>query len=351
MAACIRDRDARHKFRNKYKIRSKFRKLRDDNRRLFNENKRIINELDLLRRKLEQHINEWNHEKSITFRATPLDNLPPQGPQTDVVVAITCVAKNEGPYLKEWIEYHKLLGVERFYFYDNESQDNTKEILAPYIKDGTVAYHFLKNHPITKQLPQVEAYNDAIFKYRDRTKWMALIDVDEFIVPVEKNSIPEFLVDYDQHPAVGVYQLHFDSSGHVTKPTAHGGLVTANYTRIRNYPVTCAIKSIVQPKKVLIYKSDRYGQYYLNFLAVNANFEKIRAAASRNPPLIDKIRLNHYNSKSKEEYINKIKRNSKGNPWRYKYNEESFNYPGETTEDLVIQKFVPSLKQALGIIN
>ena len=48
MAAFIRDRDARHKFRNKYKIRSKFRKLRDDNRRLFHENKILIAKLNRL---------------------------------------------------------------------------------------------------------------------------------------------------------------------------------------------------------------------------------------------------------------------------------------------------------------
>ena len=43
-------------------------------------------------------------------------------------VAICLIFKNEAAYLKEWIEYHRLLGVERFYFYDNESNDNTKEI-------------------------------------------------------------------------------------------------------------------------------------------------------------------------------------------------------------------------------
>ena len=41
IAAFIRDRDERHKFRNKYKIRSKFRKLRDDNKRLFYKNEQI----------------------------------------------------------------------------------------------------------------------------------------------------------------------------------------------------------------------------------------------------------------------------------------------------------------------
>lgn len=59
-------------------------------------------------------------------------------------ISIAAISKNEGPYIKEWIEYHKLVGVDRIYFYDNESQDNTKEVLKPYIEDGTVIYHYVQ---------------------------------------------------------------------------------------------------------------------------------------------------------------------------------------------------------------
>jgi hypothetical protein len=45
-------------------------------------------------------------------------------------LAMCAIAKNEGRYLQEWIEYHKLLGVEMFYIYDNESTDNTQSCIA-----------------------------------------------------------------------------------------------------------------------------------------------------------------------------------------------------------------------------
>ena len=35
-------------------------------------------------------------------------------------VSIVAIAKNEGIYFKEWIEYHKLIGIEHFYIYNNE---------------------------------------------------------------------------------------------------------------------------------------------------------------------------------------------------------------------------------------
>lgn len=287
----------------------------DDLRLLKNDIRILKKEFASYKNKHDLQMQEWETLNSLTFRVTPLDDSPSLGPETEVSLAITCVAKNEGPYLKEWIEYHKIVGVERFYFYDNESSDNTKEILEPYINDGTVVYHFLPNHPITRQAPQIEAYNDAIYRYRDITRWMAIIDADEFIVPIENNSISEFLDDYVQYPAVAVNWVCFDSNGHIKKPTAHGGLLTANYTRVKenhNNDMDRVVKCIVNPKKVLHY-SIHNGLYYKNYLAVTENFQHMRGNATQSHSS-SKIRINHYVTKSKEEYVNKISRNSGNNP-------------------------------------
>src|SRR5437016_521510 len=53
-------------------------------------------------------------------------------------LSICTIFKNEAPYLKEWIEYHKLVGVDHFYLYNNLSLDAFRRILAPYIKDELV---------------------------------------------------------------------------------------------------------------------------------------------------------------------------------------------------------------------
>ena len=39
-------------------------------------------------------------------------------------IAIVSISKNEGPYLLEWIEFHRIVGVTKFFFYDNDSDDN-----------------------------------------------------------------------------------------------------------------------------------------------------------------------------------------------------------------------------------
>ena len=53
-------------------------------------------------------------------------------------LSVTAIFRDEAPYLREWIEYHKLLGVEHFYLYNNLSQDKCNEVLAPYVKNGEV---------------------------------------------------------------------------------------------------------------------------------------------------------------------------------------------------------------------
>ena len=355
MASFIRDRDERHKFRNKYKIKSKFRKLIDDNIRLFNENKRLLKENKDIIEKLTNLDNIIKETRNIYCGWPPvikqLSNISihPSVKTNPVYLSIACISKNEGPYLREWIEYHKIVGVERFYFYDNESEDNTRAILEPYINDGTVVYHYIEGSCM--QLP---VYHDAVLRYANQTYWLAIIDLDEFIVPNEKNNVADFLKDYEQYPGVVVNWVAFDSNGHETKPTEHGGLVTANYTRIKKeskqwYAMNRTIKSIVHPRLVAKFINPHQAVYKGGMSPVTEDFEPIFGPFNSYCK-IDKIQLNHYYCKSREEFIKKIER---GNPDRLQkrvFRESILNL--ENTEyDFAIQKYLPELKRVMGIAD
>lgn len=124
IAAFMGDKNARQRFRKKYKVKSNYRKLKDDNAKLFKENMAIRQEIN----EISQHL------LKIDSKLFAISNSSTD--RKRVYLSIVCMALNEGPYIKEWIEYHKLVGVERFYFYDNGSNDNTREILEPYIRGG-----------------------------------------------------------------------------------------------------------------------------------------------------------------------------------------------------------------------
>src|SRR5262245_38521148 len=72
-------------------------------------------------------------EKKMQIRFPP---RPAYEPTRYLAVAATM--KNEGCYLREWIEFQRLMGVDQIYLYDNGSTDDSAEVVAPYVAEGTV---------------------------------------------------------------------------------------------------------------------------------------------------------------------------------------------------------------------
>ena len=51
-------------------------------------------------------------------------------------LSVCAIFKSEISHLKEWIEYHQLVGVDHFYLYNNGKDSLVREILKPFIKKG-----------------------------------------------------------------------------------------------------------------------------------------------------------------------------------------------------------------------
>ena len=216
-------------------------------------------------------------------------------------LAVCAIAKNEGSYFREWIEWHKSAGVEKFYIYDNGSTDNTKEILAPYIESGLVEYVFF---PGKKQ--QLPAYDNCLDKHRLDARWIAVIDLDEFIVPVKDKTIPDFLKRFENFSAVEINWLIYGSSG-AKKKEAGGVMERFKRHSVLNHKLNRHVKTIVDPRRVFnfigcheaakisIDAADSHGQ------AIKKHFRDRKA-------LLDVIRINHYAVKSYEESLEKLGR-------------------------------------------
>ncbi|MFK7835079.1 MAG: glycosyltransferase family 2 protein [Sulfitobacter sp.] len=93
------------------------------------------------------------------------------------ITAVTCV-KNEGPFLLEWIAYHRLIGVTDFLFYSNDCTDATDRMLDRLEDHGVVAH--LPN-PAKNRNYQMQALKAAKqHKLVKRADWVWVADVDEF---------------------------------------------------------------------------------------------------------------------------------------------------------------------------
>ena len=115
-------------------------------------------------------------------------------------VSICAIFKNESKYLREWIEFHKIVGVEHFYLYNNFSTDNYLSILTPYIDSGLVT---LIDWPVMQG--QMPAYRDCVEKFQNETQWIGFIDIDEFVCPNSFDKIGDFLEQFKKRPIVIAY--------------------------------------------------------------------------------------------------------------------------------------------------
>jgi len=231
-------------------------------------------------------------------------------------LAVCAMAKNEGPYIEEWIEWHRKMGVEKFYFYDNESSDNTKEILAPYIESGLVEYVFW-----TGRRQQFAIYEDCLEKHRLDAHWIAFIDLDEFIVPQKDKTISEFLSRFEKFSAVEINWLIYGSGG-AKKKEAGGVMERFKCHSNPNHALNRYIKTIVNPRRVVIMISAHKAATIFGRTA-DSHGKTIRKNYKYRSPKQDVIRINHYIVKSYEEFLEK---SARGNAISSKkLNREFFN--------------------------
>ena len=127
-------------------------------------------------------------------------------------LAICALFRDEAPYLEEWIEYHRLIGVDHFFLYNNHSSDKWKKVLQPYVGMGIVTLFDLSMPPPFERW-QIKAYHHALECSRGQFEWLAAIDVDEFICPTRDQSLVEILASLDSHPGVFMHWKMFGTSG------------------------------------------------------------------------------------------------------------------------------------------
>ncbi|MGN0036104.1 MAG: glycosyltransferase family 92 protein [Bacteroidaceae bacterium] len=213
-------------------------------------------------------------------------------------LAVCAIAKNEGPYFKEWIEWHHTHGVDKFYIYDNESTDNTRTVLKPYINSGLVDYIYWPGHR-----QQLAVYDNCIENNRFSTRWMAFIDLDEFIVPLKDASIPAFLKRFESFSAVEINWLIYGSSGERTKSEKP---VMDRFQKhsVPNHYLNRHVKSIVNPRRVFNMIGCHEAAKISGFAADSHLHPIVQHFRSREPQQ-DVIRINHYAVRSYEEFTEK----------------------------------------------
>lgn len=242
-------------------------------------------------------------------------------------LAITVVIKNELLYIKEWIEYHLLAGVDHFYIYDNDSTDNIREFLQSYIDSGVVDYDVCPG-----RCSQMLAFNNAIQKYKYDCKYMLFIDIDEFVFPHENKSILEIANDYFQNdPVVAGFSMNclfFGSSGHEKADFSKDVVERFVHRSNTNFPGNKYLKTIINPRCVKLMQDPHNAVYYDGKCSIRED-EKLVISPFAEPVVANKISINHYQIKSREEYIIRHNKSLSGDVYYVYQRERIENIPDE----------------------
>ena len=255
-------------------------------------------------------------------------------------LALCCIAKDEAPYIKEWVLYHSMLGVEHFFIYDNGGTPVSESL-------GELAnlpHITILNTP--NRAMQLPAYNHCLTEFGNEFNWIAFIDVDEFLCPAKGDDIRPLLAEFEPYGGLALSWRLFTSNGHETRPD---GLVIENYTRYVREK-TAHIKSIVQPRKTAGCRNPHAFGYLGGAFCVNESLDPVPAGAAFWPASHKRAWVNHYYYKSREDFAAKLAkgRNSihqETQPW---WNMELFDrhLAMPDAPDTAITRFVPRLRKA-----
>lgn len=213
-------------------------------------------------------------------------------------LAVCAIAKDEGTYFKEWIEWHQSMGVDKFYIYDNESTDCTKEVLKPYIDSGLVEYTYFPGHR-----KQLAAYDDCLDRHRMEARWIAFIDLDEFIVPVKDKNIKDFLHRFEKFSAVEINWLVYGSGG--AKKRTPGTMMERFKCHSKpDHYLNRHVKSIVNPRRVYT-MIGCHEVARISGITADSHGNPVKKHFREREPQQDVIRINHYAVRSYEEFVEK----------------------------------------------
>jgi hypothetical protein len=268
-------------------------------------------------------------------------------------LAVTAIIKDEAEYIREWIEFHRLVGVQHFYLYDNDSSDGTVEALSDYVAAGVVELtqwpHFLAGAHT-----QALAYAHALVTYGAKTRWMAFIDADEFLFGSREDDLVHILDDYANLPALVVYRHTYGTSGHRTTPE---GPTIENFTWRQRVPVGRmpdglfgkSPKTIVRPSRVKVVHG---AHFFILDDTGQIGYDERRRPLKRDAlyHTSDRLRINHYYTRDLASFQRRCRRDSSSANKPVAAEEYQGNLrllDSEPVRDDAIARFGPPLRDAL----
>jgi hypothetical protein len=234
-------------------------------------------------------------------------------------VCLVAILKDEEPFLDEWILYHRMLGIDHFYLYDDNPLFPLKEFLLPYKDFVTVINWYGLGKSIEGRSNQVKAYTHALKNYAINYDWVVYIDGDEFIVLRKNRNLKDYLTGFKHVSSISLNWYLFGHNGYFDNPD---GPITSSLTRRMKVPYN-EVKSLTRPKAISQIITPHFCKLKYG-LRVDGNGKIYNDYIY--PGKVDTAHVNHYHCRSFQNWMNRSNRGSavlntidiipKGHEWR-----------------------------------
>ncbi|MGO4910631.1 glycosyltransferase family 92 protein [Pseudorhodobacter sp. W20_MBD10_FR17] len=249
--------------------------------------------------------------RKTALRASKIDIKPPTAQADRTGLALVTIVRDEAPYIGDWLRFHALAGVTDFFIYDNQSSDQTIEIAKSFASLNITIIPWAldtSSHKPKMVLPrQILAYCHAISNFGGAFRWMGFIDIDEYLVPKNDNTILESLTKLEHFTNISLPWVMFGHGGHDTMPTSP---VPFCYTERASHQTGKLLnfKCIVDPCDVTQVSTHKFETKTMGAKTANMNgavaWNKTRGTAGFTTT--DGLQLNHYYLRSRAEMEQKI---------------------------------------------
>ena len=229
-----------------------------------------------------------------------MSDVPTHQP-TSKDVALCAIVRCENKYLREWVGHHLALGVKKIIICDNsyDGEEQPVEVLSDFILNGQVEVLDFRN--------QGGDYNYVYRRYGNTFGWIGFLDIDEMVDGCD--DVPQLLIGKDADVVVLSWRMMTDSGlvYYEPKPVMDRFTVPAKQPRYQDGKefVKCFVRGGISG---LTFETQPHCPTQPKGLrVVNAKGEQVEQSALI-LPTYEVAWVNHYCTKTAEEYVEKIRR-------------------------------------------
>jgi hypothetical protein len=272
--------------------------------------------------------------------------------------------RNEGPYLLEWVAYHRLIGFTEIVICSNDCADGSPELLDALQSCGLL--HHIRCYPAAHDKAQLYAYRQAEALLAPR--WpdvLMVLDADEYLnIHAGEGTVSDLLAAVVGATAIMINWRIFGSSGH-QQWSAEPVMRRYRYAAPQDHGVNRSFKTLfLQPEAYhcpLLPHGPGYArpEYLSRCHPVDGSGNALPSRYARAEEFLQTepgavtwqlAQVNHYNTRSWQDYLAKHHRGGGLGPerWDRDSNWAAFNRNEEL--DLSIQRHRSAVEHAIAEI-